>query len=39
MVDAEIVLKDELLFVDFHNSLEVNAVVEELHEWFNVGYV
>ena len=29
-------LKDELLFVDFHDALEVYAIVEKLYQWLNV---
>lgn len=35
-VNAEIVLEDQFLFVDLHNSFKVDTVVEELHQGLNV---
>lgn len=36
VVDCVVFLQDDLLFVDLHSSLEVDAIVEETHQRLNI---
>ena len=37
--DAKVILQDHLLLVDFHHSFEIDAVMEEFHQGFNIWHV
>ena len=39
LINAVIILQNELLFVDFHHSLKIDAVVEELHQRLNIWHM
>lgn len=39
LINAVIILQNELLLVDFHHSLEIDAIVEELHQRLNIWHM